>query len=85
MVAEKFFCNYEVNPESEWAVIEAGFPIVARGEHGEARAIESPTHRFFIATLFLPQAGSTPERPHPLLEGYAAAVIACREARALRR
>ena len=30
-VAEEFFCNFEVNPEYEWAAMEAGFPVVARG------------------------------------------------------
>jgi CTP synthase (UTP-ammonia lyase) len=67
VVAEEFFCNYEVNPEFEWAVIEAGFPIVARGAQGEARAIESATHRFFIATLFQPQLSSRPAKPHPIV------------------
>ena len=67
VVSEEFFCNYEVNPEFEWAVIEAGFPIVARGEKGEARAIESPAHQFFIATLFQPQLSSKSGRPHPII------------------
>ena len=47
-------CNFEVNPEYEWATMEAGFPVVARGAQGEIRAIESPTHRFFIATCSNP-------------------------------
>lgn len=67
VVTEEFFCNYEVNPEFEWAVIEAGFPIVARGAKGEPRAIESPAHRFFVATLFQPQLSSKPGKPHPII------------------
>ena len=66
-VAEEFFCNYEVNPEFEWAIAEAGFPVVARGANGEVRAIESPKHRFFIATLFQPQLSSKPGKPHPII------------------
>src|SRR5438094_2035787 len=54
-VVEEFFCNFEVNPEFEWCSIEAGFPVAARGPQREVRAIESPTHRFFLATLFQPQ------------------------------
>ena len=50
-VTEEFFCNFEVNPEFEWCAMEAGFPVVARGAQGEIRAIESPAHRFFLATL----------------------------------
>ena len=67
VVTEEFFCNFEVNPEFEWTVIEAGFPVVARGAQGEIRAIESPTHRFFIATLFQPQLSSKPGKPHPIV------------------
>jgi CTP synthase (UTP-ammonia lyase) len=69
-VTEEFFCNYEVNPEYEWAAMEAGFPVVARGANGEIRAIESPTHRFFVATLFQPQLSSRPDAPHPLIMGF---------------
>ena len=67
---EEFFCNFEVNPEYEWAAIEAGFPVVARGKNGEIRAIESPTHRFFVATLFQPQLSSNPNDPHPLMLAF---------------
>jgi CTP synthase (UTP-ammonia lyase) len=69
-VAEEFFCNFEINPEFEWATIEAGFPVVARGPKGEIRAIESPTHRFFVATLFQPQLSSKPDQPHPLVAAF---------------
>jgi len=69
-VIEEVFCNFEVNPEYEWATMEAGFPVVARGTEGEIRAIESPTHRFFIATLFQPQLSSTEKKPHPLVLAF---------------
>src|SRR5271157_2020951 len=67
---EEFFCNFEVNPDYEWAAMEAGFPVVARGAQGEIRAIESPTHRFFVATLFQPQLSSTEKDPHPLVLAF---------------
>jgi CTP synthase (UTP-ammonia lyase) len=70
VVEERFFCNFEMNPDFEWAAIEAGFPVAARGAGGEIRAIESPTHRFFIATLFQPQLSSTAEQPHPLVLAF---------------
>jgi CTP synthase (UTP-ammonia lyase) len=69
-VAEEFFCNFEVNPDYEWAAMEAGFPVVARGPQGEIRAIESPSHRFYIATLFQPQLSSQPNKPHPLVLAF---------------
>ncbi len=70
VISEEFFCNFEVNPEYEWATMEAGFPVVARGAQGEIRAVESPTHRFFIATLFQPQLSSTEEVPHPVILSF---------------
>jgi CTP synthase (UTP-ammonia lyase) len=73
-VEEEFFCNYEVNPEFEWTAMEAGFPIVARGEQGECRAIESPAHLFFIATLYQPQLTSKEKKPHPLIVAFVQAV-----------
>lgn len=70
VVTEEFFCNFEINPEFEWAAMEAGFPVVARGPRGEIRAIESPTHRFFLATLFQPQLSSKEKKPHPLILAF---------------
>jgi CTP synthase (UTP-ammonia lyase) len=69
-VAEEFFCNFEINPEFEWATIEAGFPVVARGPDGEIRAIESPAHKFYVATLFQPQLSSQAGKPHPLILAF---------------
>lgn len=67
VVTEEFFCNYEVSPDFEGSIIEAGFAITARGENGEIRAIEAPKHRFFVATLFQPQLSSKPGKPHPII------------------
>ncbi len=69
-VAEEFFCNFEINPEFEWTSIEAGFPVVARGPQGEVRAIESPTHKFYLATLFQPQLSSKSGKPHPVILAF---------------
>jgi CTP synthase (UTP-ammonia lyase) len=69
-VTEEFFCNFEINPDFEWAAMEAGFPVVARGAQGEIRAIESPTHRFYLATLFQPQLSSTGKKPHPIILAF---------------
>ncbi len=74
VVTEEFFCNFEVNPEYEWCAMEAGFPVVARGAQGEIRAVESPTHRFFVATLFQPQLSSAEKHPHPVILAFFQAV-----------
>lgn len=78
---EGYYCNYGVNPDYRLQFEACGLRVSGVGDEGEIRIVELPEHPFFIATLFLPQAGSTPGRPHPLLKGYAAAVNACREAR----
>jgi CTP synthase (UTP-ammonia lyase) len=70
VIEEEFFCNYELNSEFEWMAMEAGFPAVARGSNGECRAIESPSHLFFIATLFQPQLLSREDNPHPLIVAF---------------
>jgi CTP synthase (UTP-ammonia lyase) len=70
VIEEEFFCNYELNPEFEWMAMEAGFPVVARGSKEECRAIESPAHLFFVATLFQPQLSSTEAKPHPLVTAF---------------
>jgi CTP synthase (UTP-ammonia lyase) len=69
-VTEHFFCNFEINPDFEWTTMEAGFPVVARGAQGEIRAIESPMHRFYVATLFQPQLSSTEKDPHPIVLAF---------------
>jgi CTP synthase (UTP-ammonia lyase) len=69
-VSEEFFCNFEINPDFEWTTMEAGFPVVARGPQGEIRAIESPLHRFYVATLYQPQLSSTEKTPHPLILAF---------------
>jgi CTP synthase (UTP-ammonia lyase) len=64
--SEQYFCNYGVNPEFEQRFVAAGLKVSARGGQGEIRAIELSSHRFFLATLFLPQLSSRPEAPHAI-------------------
>lgn len=78
---EEFFCNYEVNPQYEAAIVKAGLPVVARGPQGEIRAIESAERRFFIATLFQPQLSSTADNPHPVIVAFVQAAAAWKQKR----
>ena len=78
---EDYYCNYGVNPEYRRRLEDHGLRVSGLGGAGEIRIVEIPDHPFFLATLFLPQAGSTAARPHPLVVGYAAAVRARREVR----
>jgi CTP synthase (UTP-ammonia lyase) len=78
---EDYFCNYGVNVEYQPRLEAAGLVISGVGGAGEVRIVELPGHRFFLATLFIPQSRSTPDRPHPILAGFAAAANAARIAR----
>ena len=75
---EDYYCNYGVNPDYHRRLEDRGLCVSGVGGAGEIRIVEIPEHPFFLGTLFLPQARSTPTSPHPLLRGYAAAVAAAR-------
>ncbi|HLW46654.1 MAG TPA: hypothetical protein VKW09_02695 [bacterium] len=51
----------------------AGLVVSGTGTDGEVRIVELAAHPFFLATLFLPQARSSPGHPHPVIAGLAAA------------
>lgn len=69
-IRERFTCSYELNRAFESRLTGAGLVVSGRGENGEARVIELPGHPYYIATLFLPQLSSTPERPHPFVTAF---------------
>jgi CTP synthase (UTP-ammonia lyase) len=79
--SEQYYCNYGVNQEYEKQFQAAGLRVSARGQLDEARAVELPNHRFFIATLFQPQLSSRPEAPHPLWLAFLRAAIRFRKTR----
>jgi CTP synthase (UTP-ammonia lyase) len=79
---EPYYCNYGVNPDYRLQFEASGLRVSGVGSEGEIRIVELPEHPFFVATLFLPQARSMPASAHPLIIGFAAAVAACRAARA---
>ena len=75
-VVEDFRCRYGVDPAYREVFAPAGLEPTGFGDDGELRIVELRGHPFFVATLFVPQMRSTPERPHPLLKGFAEAVRA---------
>jgi CTP synthase (UTP-ammonia lyase) len=80
-IREEFFCNYEVNASFETGFIAAGLRVSGRGEQSEARAVELPGNRFFLAMLYQPQLSSTPERPHPVITAFLEAAAGFSEVR----
>ncbi|HUO28466.1 MAG TPA: hypothetical protein VMU80_04550 [Bryobacteraceae bacterium] len=69
-IAERYFCNYEVNRAYRDALESAGLTLSGFSENGDVRVAELPAHPFFIATLFQPQLSSEEGRPHPLISAF---------------
>lgn len=71
---EQYYCNFGINPDSVDALKQGPMQISGADAEGDIRVIEWPEHPFFIGTLFVPQASSTPELPHPLVSAFLRAV-----------
>lgn len=69
--AERYNCNFGVNSSFLEKLVAVGFFITGTDEvDGDARILELPQNKFFIATLFQPQLTSTPENPHKLVLAF---------------
>ena len=69
-ITEAFTCNYGLNPEYQHLFKNQSLIIAGTNAEAEVRLMELTGHRFFMATLFLPQLSSSPEKPHPLIVAY---------------
>lgn len=78
---EEFACNFELNPAYQEAIERGGLQLVGIGENGEARIVELAGHRFFLATLSLPQFASVKGKPHLLITAYLKAALSFSQAR----
>lgn len=72
---EQYYCNFGVNPEYIPYIKSRSLQVTGADKEGEVRVIELPHHPFFLGTLFVPQARSTPENPHPLVTAFLKAVV----------
>jgi len=70
---ERYYCRFGLNPDYIQALTQSGLTVSGVDQDGEARIVELPSHRFFVATLFVPQTTSAPGAPHPLIAAYLAA------------
>ena len=68
-ISEKYYCNFGPNLNHLPALTAAGLVMSGTDQDGEPRILELPSLRYFLATLFVPQTSSTPEAPHPLIDG----------------
>ena len=72
---ERFNCSYGLNDSYQDEMSKGGLKITGRDAGGEARIVELPNHRFFLATLFLPQLASSLDKPHPLILAFLRATV----------
>lgn len=73
---ERYYCDFGLSPDHVTTLVDAGLTVSGTDTDGEPRILELPTHPFFMGTLFVPQASSTPAEPHPLLIAFATAARA---------
>ena len=67
---ERYYCNFGVAPEAADLLMSGGLRVVGSDAEGQVRVLELPGHPFFIGTLFVPQARSTPQQVHPLVTAF---------------
>lgn len=79
-VMEKFSCNYGLNPRFQDNLFEGKLRSTGTDLGGETRIVELSDHPFYVATLFLPQIISFPEKHHPLIVSYLRAALKFRNA-----
>lgn len=75
-IKTQYFCNYGLNPAFREYLEQSDLAITGIGAEGDVRVVELPQPCFFLATLFLPQWGSTAEQPDPLIVAYLQAALA---------
>jgi CTP synthase (UTP-ammonia lyase) len=70
---ERYYCRFGLNPSYVDALTRGGLVTSGTDQDGEARVVELSDHRFFVATLFVPQTSSARGAPHRLVDAYLAA------------
>ena len=74
-VSERFNCSYGLNEAFRDRLGSSTFKISGMDDQNEVRIVELTGHRFFVATLYMPQLSSTPQAPHPLIVSFLKAAV----------
>lgn len=72
---EGYHCNYGVNPLFRDRLESAGLRFTGVDAANQIRAMELPSHPFFIGTLFQPERSALTGQSHPLIEAFVKAVV----------
>lgn len=74
-VVERHRHRYEVNRKYEQKMNKGGLVVSGESPNGRlVEFVEAPENTFFIATQAHPEFRSRPNRPHPLFDGFIAAL-----------
>ena len=76
---ERYRCSYGLNSEYQEQIYQSELKVVGINDDGEIRIIELEGPHFFMASLFLPQMSSVPDKPHPMILHYLKAALRFRE------
>jgi len=71
--AERYHCNYGLNPEYLEALSDGGLRFSGFDDGGQVRIAELPGHPFFLGTLFQPELAGDGTQPHPIIRALATA------------
>jgi len=74
-IVERFQCNYGLNENYRNDLNDGKLKVTGFDMDGNARIFEIPSHRFFLAALYLPQLSSEVGTPHPLILSFVKAAI----------
>jgi CTP synthase (UTP-ammonia lyase) len=77
---EEYMCGFGLNPEFRERLEQAGMRFTGFDPEGAVRALELPTHPFFIATLFQPERAALHGRTPPLARAFVHAATATKSA-----
>jgi CTP synthase (UTP-ammonia lyase) len=75
---EQFRCSFGLNPAYRKRLEGEPLEVAGVDGEGEVHVVELTNHRFFVATLFVPQLSSRPEASHPLITAFLRAARAHR-------
>jgi CTP synthase (UTP-ammonia lyase) len=74
-IVERYYCQFGLNPEYRHRL--GDLRVSGWDENDEARVVELPSHRFFLASLFVPQSSAG---VHPIAEAFLKAAQQTQEA-----
>ena len=68
----RYECNNDYRSDyTSWGIVPSGI----NPDNDLVEIIEGAHHPFFVASQFHPEFASRPNRPHPLFDGFVAALL----------